>query len=140
MANVALKKMMEHMVFYFLDLSLMDYRFVGIKPSLVTAAAIYLARATLGIREASPSASLLDPNVTLFQSFQHCPGGFWTKTLEHYTGYDKWDLEKCVKMLRSLHECAEGNHLKSVYVKFKSDKFGKVALKTVLNENDLGFF
>jgi cyclin A len=94
------KKMMEWMVFYFLDLSLLDYKFVGIKPSLVAAAAVYLARATLGIREVpsvSATSSFIDPTAPMFQSIQRCSAGFWTKTLQHYTGYDKWDLEEPVK-------------------------------------------
>lgn len=135
--NVARKKMVERMVSYFVDLSLLEYKFVAMKPSLVAAAALYLARATLGIREAPiviHSPTFLESNVTLFNSI-----GYWTKTLEHYTGYDKWDLEEAVKMLRRLHENAENNHLKSIYNKYKSDAYGNVALKTVLNEEDLGF-
>ena len=136
------KKTLEWLIFYFLDLSLLDYKFVGMKPSLVVAAAVYLARATLGIRE-DPSATvtpLPGPNAHFFGQYPRTSTGFWTKTLEHYTGYDKWDIEEAVKMLRRLHENAESNHLKSVYTKFKSEAFGKVAFKTVVNEDELGFF
>lgn len=137
------KKMTERLILYFLDLSLLDYKFVGMKPSLVTAAAVYLARATLGIRETeTPTLSPFTGAHAAFYSeyTQHNSTGYWTKTLEYYTGYDKWDIEEAVKMLRRLHENAESNHLKSVFAKFKSESFGKVALKTVLNEDDLGFF
>ncbi|KAL7518108.1 hypothetical protein ACHAWX_002966 [Stephanocyclus meneghinianus] len=135
--NTALKQMMERMVFYFLDLSLLDYKFVLVKPCLVAAAAVYLARATLGIREGTWNTS---PPSLFGESFERSSQGFWTKTLEYYTGYDKWDLEEHVKSLRRLHEKAENSHLKSVYSKFKSEEFGGVALKTVLNEEVLGFF
>lgn len=135
--NTALKQMMERMVFYFLDLSLLDYKFVLVKPCLVAAAAVYLARATLGIREGAWNTS---PPSLFGESFERSSQGFWTKTLEYYTGYDKWDLEEHVKSLRRLHEKAENSHLKSVYSKFKSEEFGGVALKTVLNEEGLGFF
>jgi len=141
-ANVSIRKMMEHMVLYLVDLSLLEYKFVKVKPSLVTAAAVYLARATLGIREVPVINNLdplKDPNMTVTDDlkWKRVPMGFWTRTLEHYTGYDEWDLEKSVKMLRRLHENAESNHLKSIYSKFKSDQFGKIAFKTVLNESDL---
>ena len=146
-SNVALKEMVEKMIFYFLDLSLLEYKFVGVKPSLVAAAALYLTRATLGIREATrevqkqDSSPLFNPVKVMFgDSFLRSSKGFWSKTLQHYTGYDIWDLEKSVKMLRRLHENAETNNLKSVYAKFKSEKMGQIAFKTVLNEDDLGFF
>lgn len=136
------KKMMEHLVFYLIDLSLVEYKFVGIKPSLVTAAAVYLARATLGIREVSPPSmsTPLDSNSIIRRSSGPAAVGFWSKTLQHYTGYDKWDLESAVKMLRQLHENAENSNLKSVFVKYKAESYGKIVFKTVLNEDDLGFF
>jgi hypothetical protein len=135
--NASLWTMMERMVSYFLDLSLLEYKFVKVKPCLVAAAAVYLTRATLGVREGEWNAS---PPSLFGESFQRSCRGFWTKTLEYYTGYDMWDLEESVKLLRRLHEKAESNHLRSVYAKFKAEEFGGVALKTVLNEEGLGFF
>ena len=140
--NMDQKKTMERLVLYLIDLSLVDYKFVGVKPSLITAAAVYLARATLGIREVpSPTISTpLDSNSIIRRSSDPTAVGFWSKTLQHYTGYDKWDLENAVKMLRRLHENAENSNLKSVFVKYKAESYGKIVLKTVLNEDDLDFF
>ncbi|KAL3797374.1 hypothetical protein HJC23_010500 [Cyclotella cryptica] len=135
--NPALREKMERMVFYLLDLSLLEYKFVAVKPCRIAAAAVYLARATLGIREPSWNPS---PSSLFGESFQRSSRGFWTKTLEYYTGYDMWDLEESVKLLRRLQEKAEGHHLKSVFAKFVAEEFGSVALKTVLNEEGLGFF
>lgn len=140
--NMDQKKTMERLVLYLIDLSLVDYKFVGVKPSLITAAAVYLARATLGIREVPyPTISTpLDSNSIIRRSSDPTAVGFWSKTLQHYTGYDKWDLENAVKMLRRLHENAENSNLKSVFVKYKAESYGKIVLKTVLNEDDLDFF
>ncbi|KAL7527080.1 hypothetical protein ACHAXR_001786, partial [Thalassiosira sp. AJA248-18] len=115
--NVLLKKL----VFYLLDLAVLEYKLVSKQPSLVTAAAVYLARATLGIREPVPTTSSHHPNCNnararLFgntspppPSLELCAlkGTFWSKTLEYYTGYDIWDVEECVRLLHRLHENAE---------------------------------
>lgn len=60
---------------YLLEISIMDHRFIGIKPSLCAAAAMYLSRRMLG---RSP----------------------WNKTLIHYSGgYTKSDMKHVIDLL-----------------------------------------
>lgn len=140
--NNANNPLLERLVFYLCDLSMLEYKFVLLKPSLIAASAVYLARATLGIREPTP---IFDNEqdfgmIGSSPSFLRVAKGYWSKTLEHYTGYDMWDLEDTVKTLLTLQESAESSRLKSIFSKHKSEKYMCVALKTVLNESDLGFF
>lgn len=111
--------LLEHMVLYLLELSLLPYELVTHKPSLVTAAAVYLARATLGLRDAD--------------------GRIWSKSLQYYTGYDLIDLEETVMCLHK-HQCeAEETELKSVFTKYSTPKYNRVSFKTALQSTDLGF-
>lgn len=134
-ANNATNVLMKKLVFYLLDLAVLEYKLVSKKPSLVAAAAVYLARATLGVREppSKPFQSSYSP------ALQRALNGFWSKTLEYYTGYDIWDLEECVRLLHRLQENAEDSHLTSIFSKHKGIKCKRVALKTVVNEEELGF-
>lgn len=135
----------RRLVHYLLDLATLEYRLVSKKPALVAAAAVYLARATLGVREEPPSP----PPASVTGGGGHQPSsssfrrgalsGHWSRTLEHYTGYDVWDLEEVVRLLHRLQECAEERTPASVYNKHKANKRGRVALRTVLREEDLGF-
>ena len=138
--NNAINDTMEKLVMYFLELSILEYEFVAMKPSMLTAAAVYLARCTLGIREPSTAvmASALNDE---FASpyFQRAAEGYWSKTLQHYTGYDMWALEKPVKLLHRLHEGAETNRLNSIFTKHKKAAHNFVALRNVAREEDLGF-
>ena len=62
----------QFMVEYLLELALLQPDFVDLKPSLVTATAIYLGRATLGLRDDK--------------------GNVWNDTLSFFTTYTKDDL------------------------------------------------
>lgn len=139
----ATNDMMECLVMYLLDLSLLDYTFVNKKPSLIAAAAVYLARCTLGIREPSTAAAAMAPSSLHDEfespSFQRDVEGYWSKTLEYYTGYDMWALEETVKRLHKLQEGAETSHLRSVYNKHKKHMHNYVSLKVVVRTEDLGF-
>uniref|UniRef100_A0A0A9C476 Uncharacterized protein n=1 Tax=Arundo donax TaxID=35708 RepID=A0A0A9C476_ARUDO len=95
---------LEHMVFFFGELALMEYRAAAILPSMVAASAVYAARLTLG---KSP---------------------LWTETLKHHTGLDEPHLLDLVKILVSSHAAAADAKLKTVYCKYNSDGFGGVAL------------
>lgn len=106
----------HNMVLYLLELGRLPYIPVTKKPSLLAAAAVYLARVTLGIA-----------------------GGAWTKTLEYYTGYGKEDLKEVVLSIHTYQSAAEDSSLKSVFSKYKAKKYRRVALKTVPREQDLGF-
>jgi G2/mitotic-specific cyclin-B, other len=57
-----------HMILFFGELALMDYRMVTIRPSVVAASAVYAARCTL---RKSP---------------------LWTGTLKHHTGLHEQQL------------------------------------------------
>lgn len=127
-ANNATNVLLKKLVFYLLDLSTLEYKLVTKKPSLVTAAAVYLARATLGITNSRNDVSL-----------SRACSGYWSKTLEYYTGYDVCDIEECVRLLHRLQENAEDSKFASIFNRHKSIKCKKVALKTVLNEDALGF-
>jgi G2/mitotic-specific cyclin-B, other len=59
---------MEHMVFFFAELSLMQYGMVTHMPSMVAASAVYAARLTL----------------------KRTP--LWTDTLKHHTGFSESEL------------------------------------------------
>ena len=62
----------QFMTEYILELALLKPRFVGMKASKVAAAALYLARATLGLRDSN--------------------GNIWNETLSFYTTYEAGDL------------------------------------------------
>jgi len=141
--------MLKMLVFYFLDLAVLEYKLAKKKPSLVTAAAVYLARATLGIREStvsslassSPLFDIPTDNGSINSAHGNSPKSksYWTKTLEYYTGYDVADLEDSVRLLHRLQQNAENCHLVAIFNKHKSAKCKRVAMKTVLHEDDLGF-
>jgi len=110
------------MIDYFLEISMLYYKYVTLKPSLIAASALYLTRATLGIKDKEST------NV-----------GFWCKTLEYYLGYDFNELENPVRHLHQAHSAAEDGKQKTVFTKYSWGKFHKVALKTVLTADSLGF-
>lgn len=107
----------HHMVSYLLELGRLPYTPVTKKPSLLAAAAVYLARVTLGIGG----------------------GEWWTRTLEYYTGYSKDDLKEVVLSIHSYQIASEDSTLKSAFTKYRNKKYRRVALKTVPREEDLGF-
>lgn len=106
---------LKNMVLYLLELSMLPHELAHVNASLKAAAAVYMARVTLGIRD------------------------YWTKTLEYYTGWDLANLEETVLTIHRYHRDSEESSLKSVHVKFRSDKYNNVSLKTVPLESDLGF-
>ena len=109
---------------YMLELGRIPYAPVTKKPSLLAASAVYLARIILGVRS---------DDVTLDHQ------GRWTRTLQYYTGYKKSDLKETVLAIHKYHLAAEESTLKSVFSKYKSKKYNRVALKTVPSVEDLGF-
>lgn len=147
--NNATNMLVRKLVMYILDLSMMEYRLVTKKTSLVVASAVYLARASLGIREAATSSTPLFElssgtsgsvtNRSTSPSLQRALRGYWSKTLEYYTGYDKWDLEECVLLLHRLLVKVKDpddkrKDWKSIYKKHKD-----VSKRIVVSEDDLGF-
>jgi hypothetical protein len=90
----------------------------------LAASAVYAARVTLGIRSKDVS---LDPE------------GRWTRTLQYYTGYTRDELRETVLSIHGYHQAAEDSTLKSVFAKYRTKKYNRVALKTVPRLQDLGF-
>ncbi|OMO67546.1 hypothetical protein COLO4_30104 [Corchorus olitorius] len=96
---------MENLVFFFAELSLVQYSAVVMYcPSMLAAAAVYAARCTLGM---SP---------------------LWTETLKHHTGYSEDQLKNCAKLLVKFHSTAAESKLKAVHRKFSSQDRNAVAL------------
>ena len=116
--------LMRHMVDYLLQLSRFPYEFVDVKPSLIAAAAVFLARATLGVCDTSPDAAVHNK-------------GYWTKTLQYYTGYKVEQLKDVVRILLTYHQEAETSALKAVFKKYSKAQYCYVSTKTVLSTDDL---
>ncbi|XP_038988232.1 G2/mitotic-specific cyclin S13-7-like isoform X2 [Phoenix dactylifera] len=98
-------KEMEHMVFFFSELALMQYSMIMFCPSMVAASAVYAARCTLN---KSP---------------------LWTETLRRHTGFSEPQLLDCTQMLVNSHSAAPESKLKIVYKKYSGAQFGAVALQ-----------
>jgi hypothetical protein len=117
----------SNMANYLLELGRLPVAPTTYKPSLLAAAAVYLARVTLNLRCDHPNPSC-DPN------------GFWTPSLEYYSGYTKDDLKETVLEIHTYHLTAESTtNLKSTFTKYRSRKYQRVALQTVIPKNNLGF-
>lgn len=109
----------QMLVNYFIELMLLDYSCITKLPSLLAASATYLARATL--RRGNDF------------------GQIWTPTLRHYTGYNVAELKDTVLKLHALHSAAEEGSLKSIFNKYKTPSYLRVALITVISSDDLKF-
>ena len=149
--NDATHSVFRDMTHYLLELGRLPYGPTGRNPSLLAAAAVYLARVTLGIpaalknttessasitSNASSSASFSESDTDLgSESFSY----YWTPTLKYYTGYDQNDLRKTVLEVHEYHMAAESSNLRAVFNKYKSKNYHRVALKTVVRVEDLGF-
>ena len=138
---------LEQLVYYLLDLALLEFGlFVSTRPSLLAASAVYLSRATLGIRDSEPIImsdnlnSNSDTSLTLQSMMSEGrEKRFWSKTLAYYTSYHMKDLEHTVKALRILH--AGAACLGNVYRKHVGSRQpGSIAHRAaLLHESDLGF-
>jgi cyclin-A len=84
------------MTLYLLELSRTSYRLTHKLPSLLAASCVYLARATLGIKNKSDGSN--EPNRI---------GLHWTKTLQHYTDYKTTDMTDTITTLYMLQIAAE---------------------------------
>uniref|UniRef100_A0ACD5UWI0 Uncharacterized protein n=2 Tax=Avena sativa TaxID=4498 RepID=A0ACD5UWI0_AVESA len=103
-AGAGSDKELEHMVFFFAEMALMEYELVPLRPSLVAASAVYAARCTM---KKSP---------------------IWTETLKHHTGFDDLQLMEVAKVLVASHAAAPHSKLKAAYRKYSGQQFGRVAL------------
>ncbi|CAB9497734.1 A-type cyclin [Seminavis robusta] len=123
----AFHSLLRNMVHYLLELSRVAYELVPVKPSLVAAATVFLARATLGICNDSVEEDCDERE----------QNKFWNKTLQCYTGYSVEELKDTVQVLHRYHQKAESSQLKAAFTKYSKSKYMHVAHKTVLREEDL---
>ncbi|KAM0839941.1 hypothetical protein ACQ4PT_059983 [Festuca glaucescens] len=98
-------KELEHMVFFFAEMALMEYGLVSLCPSLVAASAVYAARCTL---KKSP---------------------LWTETLKHHTSFSELQLMEPAKILVNSHARAPQSKLRAVFRKYAGDQFARVSLQ-----------
>jgi G2/mitotic-specific cyclin 1/2 len=88
---------------FFMELSLMNNKFLHYLPSQITAASMYLSRIMLDRPE-------------------------WTPNLRHYSGYHEDELKECVSLLIEQLATPPKNWNRSVLDKYALPKFGKVSL------------
>lgn len=101
---------LENLVYFLAELALMSYGCsTSVLPSMVAAAAVYVARHTL--------------NKT----------PVWTETLRRYTGFSESQLIDCAKALVNLHSAAPGHKLQTVYKKYSQAERYVVALCSPAN-------
>jgi len=109
----------QYMTEYLLELALLQPEFVDFRASLVAASALYLARATLGIRDKN--------------------GKIWNKTLIFFTTYSADDLKDTVLKLHTVHASLLTDSLSCIAKKYKRKHYYCVALKPGILKEDLGF-
>ncbi|CAH9076842.1 unnamed protein product [Cuscuta europaea] len=98
---------LEFMANYLAELTLVDYSFLKILPSLIAASAVFLARWTLDQSEHP-----------------------WNPTLEHYTRYKALELKTTVSALQDLQLNTKGSSLNAIHEKYKLPQFKCVATLT----------
>uniref|UniRef100_A0A0E0KTY7 Uncharacterized protein n=1 Tax=Oryza punctata TaxID=4537 RepID=A0A0E0KTY7_ORYPU len=97
------EKQLELLSFYILELSLVEYRMLKYRPSLLAAAAVYTAQCAL----------------TRCQQ--------WTKTCELHSRYTGEQLLECSRMMVDFHQKAGAGRLTGVHRKYSTFKFGCAA-------------
>ncbi|XP_057818332.1 G2/mitotic-specific cyclin S13-7 isoform X2 [Cryptomeria japonica] len=97
-------KEMENLVFFLIELSLLQYVTIKFTPSLLSAGAVYTARCTLK----------KDP--------------IWNDLLKRHTGYSEADLMECARLMVTFHQNSADNKLKVVHKKYSAPQFDSVAL------------
>ncbi|WOL16781.1 G2/mitotic-specific cyclin-2-like isoform X2 [Canna indica] len=96
-------KKLELLSFFIVELSLVEYKMLKFRPSLLAAAAIYTAQCTL-------------------KGFKQ-----WTKTCELHTNYSEDQLLECSMLMVDFHLKAGTGKLTGVYRKYSTFKFGCAA-------------
>ncbi|KAI3804139.1 hypothetical protein L1987_32311 [Smallanthus sonchifolius] len=96
---------MENMVYFYAELGMMHYEVIRFCPSMVAAAAVYAARATMN----------------------KIP--VWHDTLEMHSGFSEMQVMECAKMMVVFHSMAKSDEKRKViYRKYSSVTRGAVAL------------
>ncbi|KAI5316774.1 hypothetical protein L3X38_036481 [Prunus dulcis] len=97
---------LEHLAFYLIELCLVEYEASRFKPSLLCAAALYVARCTLQITAA------------------------WTPLLCKHARYDVSQIRDCAEMILKVQKVARVGRLKVTYEKYmRPDLSGVAAIK-----------
>jgi len=91
----------------------------GAGPSRTAASAVYLARATVGVRDLE--------------------GCIWGDTMRYYTGYSADDLKDTVLLLHEHQKTPESSDLQCAHDHYSKKEQREVALKPALRKEDLGF-
>ncbi|KAH7435038.1 hypothetical protein KP509_06G046300 [Ceratopteris richardii] len=99
-------RQMSLLSFYFVELCLVDYTMIAYVPSLLAAAAVYLARNTL---KSGDDAR-------------------WNATLRWHSGYKEAQLIECASLIVELHKKAADGNLTVVHRKYAQTKFNSVSL------------
>lgn len=94
---------LKRLAMYFSELGLQEYDMVHYRQSHVAAAAVALARRTLGINE------------------------LWHQTLEHYTGCKLNDLAECERQLHACHRKACSDKLQAIKRKNSAPEFMRIS-------------
>ncbi|XP_062012118.1 putative cyclin-B3-1 isoform X1 [Rosa rugosa] len=96
-------KKLEHLAFYLIELCLVEYEPIMVKPSLLCAAAIYVARCTLQITPA------------------------WTPLLCKHARYEVSQIRDCAEMILRFQKAAGVGKLKVTYEKYMRSDLSRVA-------------
>lgn len=106
-------------VLYLLALSRLSYQLSFCRPSLLAAAAVYLGRATVGIRDGS-----VDNNPY---------GRWWSPTLEYYTGYTVPMLRDAILIIHRFQLGAErAEDIRGIHTKFSKPLHHYASIKTAV--------
>jgi Cyclin, C-terminal domain len=128
---------MLSMTLYLIELCRSSHAMSEKPPSLLAAAAVYLARATLGVCNVEANHATIVDSSSLGKSY-------WTRTLAYYTGYDLDEMIETIGQLHRLHRSAErapatGSPVPA-FTKYQAAAHHRVSLKTVRLAEDLGIF
>ncbi|GBG29425.1 G2/mitotic-specific cyclin-1 [Hondaea fermentalgiana] len=93
----------QHFATYLVERSLQEYRMLTFRPSLVAAAALYIAQSLTDSRKS------------------------WGHTLTRHAGYGPEDIEECMSTMKTLYSTNQKNYLQAVNKKYSSSKYMHVS-------------
>ena len=114
---------LRQMVMYLLCFARLPSSLMDERPSMVVAAALYLARATLGIEDSQTPAY---------------PYKYWSRTLQYYTEYSVSDLCRSVLLIYN-YQLQAGKLGRGPFDKYKVESCLKVSLIAARRLEDLQF-
>ncbi|CAN8305015.1 unnamed protein product [Cochlearia groenlandica] len=103
-------KKLEHLAFYLIELSLVEYEALKYKPSLLCASAVYVSRCTVHMTPA------------------------WTSLLKKHTHYNVPQLKECSDMILKFHKAAKTGKLRVTYEKYMNPDRSNVAVLRALDK------